>query len=118
VPASVGIYSSEPSAKFTQRGVIYAVEPSPKDINLIWAGTDDGQIQVTRNGGKGWINVTPQNMTPFQKVSIIEASHFDAQKSLAGSMGEKSLGSVRTTRKSCERKARGILFGASAVRRS
>jgi photosystem II stability/assembly factor-like uncharacterized protein len=83
VPASVGIFSNEPSAKPTQRGVIYAVAPSPKDINLIWVGTDDGQIQVTRNGGKGWINVTPQNMTPFQKISIIEASHFDAQTAYA-----------------------------------
>jgi hypothetical protein len=66
-----------------QRGVIYAVAPSPKDINLIWAGTDDGQIHVTHDGGKNWTNITPPGMTPFQKVSIIEASHFDAQTAYA-----------------------------------
>ena len=83
LPATIGIFSNEPTAKPTQRGVIYAVAPSPKDINLIWAGTDDGQIQITRDGGKNWTNITPQNMTPFQKVSIIEASHFDAQTAYA-----------------------------------
>src|SRR6185437_4854011 len=83
VPATLGIFSNEPSAKPTQRGVIYAVAPSPKDINLIWAGTDDGQIQVTRDAGKHWTNVTPANMTAFQKVSIIEASHFDPQTAYA-----------------------------------
>jgi photosystem II stability/assembly factor-like uncharacterized protein len=83
VPATLGIFSNEPSAKPTQRGVIYAVAPSPKDINLIWAGTDDGQIQVTHDGGKRWVNVTPANMTAFQKVSIIEASHFGPQTAYA-----------------------------------
>ncbi|HET9183554.1 MAG TPA: glycoside hydrolase [Candidatus Angelobacter sp.] len=83
LPASIGIFSNQPTAKVIQRGVIYAVAPSPRDINLIWAGTDDGQIQVTRDGGKHWSNVTPANMTAFQKVSIIEASHFDPQTAYA-----------------------------------
>ncbi len=52
VPASIGKFSSEPTAKPTQRGVIYAVAPSPLDINRIWAGTDDGQIQITVDGGR------------------------------------------------------------------
>jgi photosystem II stability/assembly factor-like uncharacterized protein len=83
VPASVGKYRNEETAKPTQRGVIYAVAPSPLDINRIWAGTDDGRIHLTLDGGKKWNEVTPPNMTAFQKVSIIEASHFNAQAAYA-----------------------------------
>ncbi len=83
VPASVGKFRNEETAKPTQRGVIYAVAPSPLDINRIWAGTDDGRIHLTLDGGKKWNEVTPPNMTAFQKVSIIEASHFDAQTAYA-----------------------------------
>jgi photosystem II stability/assembly factor-like uncharacterized protein len=83
VPASVGKYRNEETAKPTQRGVIYAVAPSPLDFNRIWTGTDDGRIHLTTDGGKKWNEVTPPNMTAFQKVSIIEASHFDAQTAYA-----------------------------------
>lgn len=83
VPATVGKYRSEGTAKPTQRGVIYAVAPSPLDINRIWAGTDDGLIHLTLDGGKTWKDVTPKGMTPFQKVAILEASHFDAQTAYA-----------------------------------
>ena len=83
VPASVGKYRDEPSAKPTQRGVIYAVAPSPLDINRIWAGTDDGLIQVTVDGGKTWKNVTPPELKPWAKVSILDASHFDASTAYA-----------------------------------
>lgn len=83
VPASVGKYRTEESAQPIQRGVIYAVAPSPLDINLIWAGTDDGQIQVTKNGGSTWTNVTPPALQPFQKVSIIDPGHFSAQTAYA-----------------------------------
>ncbi len=83
VPVSVGKYRNEETAKPTPRGVIYAVAPSPLDINRIWAGTDDGRIHLTTDGGKKWNEVTPPNMTAFQKVSIIEASHFDAQTAYA-----------------------------------
>jgi photosystem II stability/assembly factor-like uncharacterized protein len=83
VPASVGKFRNEETAKPTPRGVIYAVAPSPLDINRIWAGTDDGRIHLTLDGGKKWNEITPPNMTAFQKVSIIEASHFDAQTAYA-----------------------------------
>src|SRR5579859_3079017 len=83
IPASVGKYRNEETAKPTPRGVIYAVAPSPLDINRIWAGTDDGRIHLTTDGGTKWNEVTPPNMTAFQKVSIIEASHFDAQTAYA-----------------------------------
>ena len=83
VPANVGKFRTEQTAQPTQRGVIYAVAPSPLEAGRIWAGTDDGQIHLTSDGGKNWVNITPPDMTPFQKVSIIEASHFDAQTAYA-----------------------------------
>jgi photosystem II stability/assembly factor-like uncharacterized protein len=78
IPASVGKYRDQPTAQPTQRGVIYAVGASPLDVNRIWAGTDDGLIQVTSDGGRTWKDVTPPQMTPFAKVSILDAGHFDA----------------------------------------
>jgi hypothetical protein len=83
LPATIGIFSNEPTAKAIQRGVIYAVAISPIDDNRIWAGTDDGRIHITTDGGKTWTEITPPDMKPFQKVSIIEASHFDAQTAYA-----------------------------------
>lgn len=80
VPASVGVYRTPAvaaSLKENRRGVIYAVAPSPRDANLIWAGTDDGLIHVTRDGGKSWANVTPPALTSWSKVSMLEASRFD-----------------------------------------
>jgi photosystem II stability/assembly factor-like uncharacterized protein len=81
VPANVGSYAS--TVKVTQRGVIYAIAPSPLDINRIWAGTDDGLIHVTVDGGKSWTDVTPPQLVPWAKVSIMEASHFDANTAYA-----------------------------------
>ncbi|HKB78436.1 MAG TPA: glycoside hydrolase [Thermoanaerobaculia bacterium] len=75
VPASVGKYT--PEVKVAQRGVIYTIAPSPLDVNRIWAGTDDGLIHVTTDGGNQWKDVTPPQLVPWAKVSIMEASHFD-----------------------------------------
>lgn len=83
LPATIGKFSTEATAKPTQRGVIYAVAPSPLDANRIWTGSDDGLIHLTTDGGKNWTDITPPTMKPFQKVSIIEASHFDAQTAYA-----------------------------------
>lgn len=58
-------------------GVVYALSPSPLDANLLWAGTDDGRIWVTRDGGAHWTNVTPPQLKPWWKVSSLDASHFD-----------------------------------------
>jgi photosystem II stability/assembly factor-like uncharacterized protein len=77
VPSSVGIFTDEARKTATRRGVIYTVAPSHKDVNVIWAGTDDGLIHVTRDGGKNWKNITPPELTPWSKVSMLEASHFD-----------------------------------------
>ncbi len=91
MPASVGKYTPEaqralePSTKPaadavppTQRGVIYTVAPSVLNASLIWAGTDDGLIHVTRDAGLHWTDVTPKQLVPWAKVSIIDAGHFDA----------------------------------------
>ncbi len=77
IPPSVGIYTDEARTQATRRGVIYAVAPSHRDVNVIWAGTDDGLIHVTRDGGKAWKNITPPELTPWSKVSMLDASHFD-----------------------------------------
>ena len=58
---------------------IYAISESPKDANVIWVGTDDGNVQVTRDGGKSWHNVTAGSGIPANSwVSYIDASRFDA----------------------------------------
>jgi photosystem II stability/assembly factor-like uncharacterized protein len=78
VPVSVGTYANTPSAKPTRRGVVYTIAPSYVDSNTVWAGTDDGLIHVTRNGGRTWRDVTPPQIGAWWKVSIMDASHFSA----------------------------------------
>ncbi len=83
IPKSVGIYTNEEMKKMPRRGVIYTVAPSPLDINTIWAGTDDGLIQVTEDGGKNWENVTPPAITSWSKISLMDAGHFDVHTAYA-----------------------------------
>ena len=56
---------------------VFALAPSKIDANVIWAGSDDGLIHVTRDGGRTWTNVTPPAMPEFGRVSIMDASAFD-----------------------------------------
>ncbi|MBC7406794.1 MAG: glycoside hydrolase [Arcicella sp.] len=84
IPESVGIYRTEEMKKMARRGVIYALAPSPKDINTIWAGTDDGLVHITKDGGKNWRDITPttpsgekNNYWLWSKISMVEASHFE-----------------------------------------
>ena len=58
-------------------GTIFAVGPSKRDVNVIWTGSDDGLIHVTRDAGKTWTNVTPKDMPDFGRVSQIDASSFN-----------------------------------------
>ncbi len=78
MPANLGEFSAGDPEKGKHRGTIYALATSFKEPDTIWAGTDDGLIQLTRDGGKTWKNVTPPQLKAWSKVSIMEASHFDA----------------------------------------
>ena len=78
VPASIGIFRTKEMAKQPRRGVVYALAPSPLDAGLLWAGTDDGYVHVTKDGGKLWKNVTPEGVTAWSKVAGMDAGHFDA----------------------------------------
>ncbi len=66
-----------------QRGVIYSLAPSFKVLDTLWAGTDDGLLWITRDGGKNWSDVTPKELTPWSKVTQISASHFDENTAYA-----------------------------------
>jgi photosystem II stability/assembly factor-like uncharacterized protein len=82
-PSTVASYVAAAGARPTRRGVIYAIAPSSIDSRLIWAGTDDGLIHVTRDSGRTWDDVTPDALRPWAKVSTIEASHFDVNSAYA-----------------------------------
>jgi hypothetical protein len=56
---------------------VFALAPSFQDIQTLWAGSDDGRIHITRNGGKSWLEITPKDLPKFSTVSIIEASKHD-----------------------------------------
>ena len=60
-------------------GTVFAIAESPKEAGVIWAGTNDGYVQVTRDGGKNWTNVTKNipNLPEWGTVSNIEASRYD-----------------------------------------
>jgi len=67
-------------------GVIYAIAPSRLADHDLWVGTDDGLIWRTRDEGAHWTDVTPTGpaaLTPWSKVGILEASHFDAETAYA-----------------------------------
>jgi len=57
---------------------IFSVVESPVQKDLIWAGSDDGLVHITTDGGKNWSNVTPKTMPEWGTVSMIEASSYDA----------------------------------------
>jgi len=77
VPSSVGDFKIESMNTMPQRAIVYALAPSPLDKNIIWAGTDDGLVHVTTDGGQKWKDVTPPSLTSWDKISQIDASHFE-----------------------------------------
>jgi hypothetical protein len=83
LPASIGKYKEDATEQASRRGVIYSVAPSPLDANRIWCGTDDGLIHLTTDSGKTWTNVTPAGISAWQKISLIEAGHFDSNTAYA-----------------------------------
>ena len=77
VPSSVGDFKTEELNFMKQRAIVYALGPSPLDKDIIWAGTDDGLVHVTTNGGQSWKDVTPTVLSSWDKISQIDASHFE-----------------------------------------
>ena len=77
VPTTLGAFTHLDPEHGKHRGVIYTIAPSPRRAGLLWIGTDDGLVHVTHDRGRTWKNVTPPALTPWSKVSLIEASHFD-----------------------------------------
>ncbi len=75
IPPSVGAMHAANAGK--QRGAIYALSVSPRNADVLWAGTDDGLVWVSSDGGKNWKNITPPSLTPWSKITQIDASHFD-----------------------------------------
>jgi len=83
VPSNLNEAAAADAPADKRRGVIYAIAPSPLRAATIWIGTDDGLIQLTKDGGKTWQNVTPPAITSWSKVVMIEASHFDVNEAYA-----------------------------------
>ena len=79
VPSSVGDQAKLNEKAGKQRGAIYSLAPSFHDPKTLWAGTDDGLVWLTHDGGANWKNVTPPQLTAWSKVAQISASHFDEQ---------------------------------------
>ncbi|MDQ6737379.1 MAG: glycosyl hydrolase [Gemmatimonadota bacterium] len=59
-------------------GTVFAIAESPVQKGVIWAGSDDGMIHVTRDGGKTWTDITPKGLPEWTRISIIEPSHYSA----------------------------------------
>ncbi len=66
-----------PKQQDERRGVIYSVAASYKTTQTIWAGTDDGLVWITRDGGSHWTNITPPGIAAWSKIAQIDASRFD-----------------------------------------
>jgi photosystem II stability/assembly factor-like uncharacterized protein len=75
VPANTGKYGA--SVTPSPQGSITALSPSPRDVKVLWAGTDDGNVQVTIDGGLNWTNVTPPAIKPWTRIFNMDAGHFD-----------------------------------------
>jgi photosystem II stability/assembly factor-like uncharacterized protein len=83
VPPSLGDKAAKDPNADKIRGVIYSLAASFKNVNTIWAGTDDGLLWLTRDGGANWKNINPPELTPWSKVTQLAASHFDDETAYA-----------------------------------
>jgi photosystem II stability/assembly factor-like uncharacterized protein len=81
VPANTGKYGA--NVRPGPAGSLTAIAPSPRDVKVLWSGSDDGMIQVTTDGGAKWTNVTPPSVKPWARVFNIDAGHFDTQTAYA-----------------------------------
>jgi len=83
VPPNLDAAAAADAPAGKRRGVVYTLAPSPVRASIVWAGTDDGLIHLTQDEGLTWQNVTPPEITPWTKVVMIDASHFDANTAYA-----------------------------------
>lgn len=77
LPPTVGPFERDDPQQGRHRGVVYAIALSWKHHGTIWAGTDDGLVWITRDGGVRWKNITPNGLTPWSKVAQIDVSRLD-----------------------------------------
>ena len=56
---------------------VFVITPSTKEKGVIWIGTDDGRVHITKNGGKSWTDITPNNMPKWGMVNSIDQSPHD-----------------------------------------
>ncbi|HXY03438.1 MAG TPA: hypothetical protein VEI49_07640 [Terriglobales bacterium] len=75
-PEAQGTPTNE-NAKQQGYGVLSTIAPSPIRRELIWAGSNTGLIHISKDAGKTWKDVTPQGLSAWSEISLIEASHFD-----------------------------------------
>ena len=81
VPTNAGKYASTVTP--APAGTVTAIAPSPLDVNVLWAGTGDGLIQLTTDGGAKWNNVTPPQIKPWTRIFNMDAGHFDTKTAYA-----------------------------------
>ena len=83
IPATLDVVGAAHIDRNEKRGVIYTIAPSPLTIPMLWIGTDDGLLWRTTDDGRTWRNVTPATITPWSRVTMLEASHFDVNVAYA-----------------------------------
>lgn len=83
IPKNLDATAAAATDRNGKRGVIYTIAPSPLIPPRLWIGTDDGQIQLTNDDGKNWSNVTPPALSPWSRITMLEASHFDEKAAYA-----------------------------------
>jgi hypothetical protein len=81
VPRNAGKYAD--GYKTAASGTVTALAPSPLDVNVLWAGTGDGVLQLTTDGGGKWTNVTPAQIKPWTRIFNMDAGHFDTKTAYA-----------------------------------
>lgn len=69
---------------------IFTLAESVYDANTLWAGTDDGLVHITRNGGASWQNITPKDLPPWSLISMIDTSTFAAGRAFVAATRYKS----------------------------
>jgi hypothetical protein len=77
IPATLDATAAAQVDRNGKRGVVYTIAPSPIFVPMVWVGTDDGLVYLTTSDGKAWKDVTPPAVTPWSRVTMIDASSHD-----------------------------------------